>query len=99
VFAQPIGRPIDPRADHDEWEALLASAGVRDARLHDAHPAATVLLGVRDRTVIGLMGRSQSATTVRYQHLTAAIRRDVAGQLGSLLWESPPTSMRKGQAD
>jgi hypothetical protein len=24
--------------------------------------------------------------TVRYQHLTAAIRRDVAGQLGHLLW-------------
>jgi integrase len=91
VFAQPTGRPIDPRADHDEWKALLTAAGVRDARLHDArHTAATVLLllGVPDRTVMGLMGWSQSAMTVRYQHLTAAIRRDVAGQVGNLLWSA-----------
>lgn len=93
VFAQPTGRPIDPRADHDEWKALLAAAGVRDARLHDArHTAATVLLllGVPDRTVMGLMGWSQSAMTVRYQHLTAAIRRDVASRLGEMLWLAEP---------
>jgi len=35
---------------------------------------------------MGLMGWSQSAMAVRYQHLTAAIRRDVADQLGELLW-------------
>ena len=86
---EPTGRPIDPRADHDDWKALLTAASVRDARLHDArHTAATVLLllGVPDRTVMGLMGWSQSAMTVRYQHLTAAIRRDVAGQVAALLW-------------
>jgi integrase len=89
VFAQPTGRPIDPRADHDEWKDLLTAAGVRDARLHDArHTAATVLLllGVPDRTVMGLMGWSQSAMTVRYQHLTAAIRRDVAARVATILW-------------
>ncbi|MGH3699326.1 MAG: hypothetical protein ACRDQY_07635 [Pseudonocardiaceae bacterium] len=44
VFTQSNGRPIDPRADHDEWKALLKAAGVRDARLHDArHTAATML--------------------------------------------------------
>ncbi len=74
-------------------EALLAAGRVRDARLHDArHTAATMLLllGVPDRAVMGLMGWSQSAMTVRYQHLTLAIRRDVAGQIGDLLWDSPP---------
>lgn len=25
VFAQPNGRPIDPRADHDDWKALLTA--------------------------------------------------------------------------
>lgn len=45
MFAQPTGKPIDPRADHREWKALLEAAGVRDARLHDAqHTAATMLL-------------------------------------------------------
>jgi len=47
MFAQPNGRPIDPRRDMAEWKALLVEAGVRDARLHDArHTAATVLLEV-----------------------------------------------------
>ena len=62
VFTQPNGRPIDPRADHDEWKALLKSAGVRDARLHDArHTAATMLLvlGVPTRAVMELMGWSK----------------------------------------
>ena len=45
VFAQPNGRPIDPRRDWHDWKALLTAAGVRDARLHDArHTAATLLL-------------------------------------------------------
>jgi integrase len=45
VFAQPNGKPTDPRADYGEWKALLAAAGVREARLHDArHTAATMLL-------------------------------------------------------
>lgn len=91
LFAQPTGRPIDPRADHDDWKALLAAAGVRDARLHDArHTAATVLLllGVPDRTVMGLMGWSQSAMTIRYQHLTTAVRHEVAANIGRLLWPS-----------
>jgi integrase len=54
IFTQPNGKPIDPRRDHYEWKALLAEAGVREARLHDArHTAATVLLllGVHERAV------------------------------------------------
>lgn len=46
MFAQPNGKPLDPRRDLEEWKALLREAGVREARLHDArHTAATVLLG------------------------------------------------------
>jgi hypothetical protein len=91
VFTQPTGRPIDPRADHAEWKALLAAAGVRDARLHDArHTAATMhlVLNVPSRTVMDLMGWSQLSMTQRYQHVPDQLRRDVADKLGRLLWVS-----------
>ena len=61
VFTTPTGQPIIPNTDYHRWKALLKSAGVRGARLHDArHTAATVLLvlGVPERTVIGIMGWS-----------------------------------------
>ncbi len=61
----------------------------RGARLHDArHTAATVLLllGVPDRTVMGLMGWSNSSMTGRYQHMTSAVQRDVADRLNGYLW-------------
>lgn len=60
-----------------------------ERRLHDArHTAATVLLllGIPDRTVMGLMGWSSTAIAARYQHVIAAIRRDVATSVGQLLW-------------
>jgi integrase len=83
------GRPIDPRADHDEWKALLKSAGVRDARLHDArHTAATMLLvlGVPTRAVMELMGWSQMSMTTRYQHIPSELVRGIAQQVETLLW-------------
>jgi integrase len=87
VFAQPNGKPIDPRRDHDEWKSLLAEAGVRDAKLHNArHTAATMLmaLGVPARAVMEVMGWSQISMTVRYQHpaeLVAGIAKQVEGHL------------------
>jgi integrase len=35
IFAQPTGKPVDPRADYGEWRGLLSEANVREARLHD----------------------------------------------------------------
>ncbi|MCO8274773.1 site-specific integrase [Actinoplanes sp. TRM 88003] len=90
VFAQPNGRPIDPRADHDAWKALLQEAGVRDARLHDArHTAATILLvlGVPTRAVMEVMGWSQMAMTTRYQHLAPELVNGIAEQVAGLLWK------------
>lgn len=97
VFATPMGRPINPNTDYREWKSLLRQARVRDARLHDArHTAATVLLllGVPERTAMGIMGWSSAAMTSRYQHLIDPVRRDVAGRLGRLLWgeTEPPGS-------
>ncbi len=93
VFITETGRPLNPRTDYTEWKRLLDRAGVPERRLHDArHTAATVLLllGVTERTVMSVMGWSSTAMAARYQHVVAAVRRDVANQVGGLLW-SPST--------
>lgn len=68
----------NPNSDYHRWKALLKAAGVRGARLHDArHTAATVLLviGVPERTVMGIMGWSSTSMAARYQHVTEPIRQ------------------------
>ena len=89
VFTSPVGAPVNPNSDYHHWKGLLTDAGVRDGRLHDArHTAATVLLvlGVPERAVMGIMGWSRTAMAARYQHVTDPIRRQVADQVGGLLW-------------
>ena len=91
VFASPTGAPLNPRTDWTDWKKLLHRAGVRDGRLHDArHTAATVLLllGVPERAVMGVMGWSNTAMAARYQHVTAAVQRDIAGRVGGLIWQA-----------
>lgn len=90
IFADELGGEINLRTDGKAWKQLLADAGVRDARLHDArHTAATVLLelGVNDRAAQGVMGWSNASMAGRYQHLTAGIRQSIADQVGGHLWE------------
>lgn len=91
VFTKPDGRPLIPNTDYREWKALLARAGLREARLHDArHTAATVLLilGVPTPTAMAIMGWSSASMATRYQHMSDAIRSDVAARVGGLLWET-----------
>jgi integrase len=91
VFASPTGTPLNPRTDWTNWKKLLNRAGVRDGRLHDArHTAATVLLllGVPERAVMGVMGWSNTAMAARYQHVTAAVQRDIAGRVSGLIWQA-----------
>ncbi|MEU7314442.1 site-specific integrase [Streptomyces sp. NPDC007083] len=90
VFTSPFGEPLVPSTDYDVWKQLLTDAKVRDGRLHDArHTAATVLLilGVPERVVMQIMGWSSTAMAARYQHVTGGILRDVAKQVGGLIWE------------
>ena len=90
MFAQANGRPIDRRADHRAWQALLESAYVRPARLHDArHTSATLLLvqGVPPRVVMGILGHStMRVTTDTYQHVVPESARNAAERLGEALW-------------
>lgn len=92
VSATPAGQPINPRTDYNEWQRLLKEAGLRESRLHDArHTAATVLLVLRQPTptVMSLMGWSSESMAARYQHVTDALRSQVASQVGELIWDSP----------
>lgn len=89
VFARPDGSPADPRSDHRAWKSLLARAGIRNARLHDArHTAATLLLaqGVDGRVVMSLMGWSQAALLTRYQHVIDTMRIEAAERVGNAIW-------------
>ena len=47
-----------------------------------------LVLGVPERTVMGVMGWSSTSMAARYQHVTDPIRRDVAARMGDLLWSS-----------
>jgi integrase len=81
--------------EQSRWKRLLAAAGVRDARLHDArHTAATVLLelGVPDRAAMQIMGWSNAVLAQRYQHVTGHVLGNVATQVGTHLWEPPRTA-------
>jgi len=100
VFTTRRGQPINPSTDYHEWKRLLGRAEVPERRLHDArHTAATVLLllGVPERTVMAIMGWSSTAMAARYQHVIASIRRDVAQQIGGLLWKPPIEGRTTGE--
>jgi site-specific recombinase XerD len=89
VFCTSTGAPLDSRGDWEDWHALLAEAGVRAARVHDArHTAATLLLeqGVGIRVVQQILGHSQLSQTERYTHVTTALSHDAADRMTEALW-------------
>ncbi|MFP3119205.1 tyrosine-type recombinase/integrase [Streptomyces sp. Iso 434] len=92
VFASPTGGPLIPNTDYHRWKQLLADAGVRDGRLHDArHTAGTVLLllGVPDVVVDAIMGWEPGGAArmrARYMHVTGPMLKKVADQVGEALW-------------
>jgi len=97
VFTQLDGGPVDPGVDYDEWKALLAAAGVRDARVHDArHTAATLMLaqGVKIEVVQEVLGHSDIRTTRGYSHVASALARDATQRMGSALLRRPGTPGR-----
>ncbi|MEU8227093.1 site-specific integrase [Kribbella sp. NPDC048915] len=98
VFAKRTGEALSPNMDFREWKDILAAAGIREGRLHDArHTAATVLLllGVPERAVMDVMGWSSSSMVKRYQHITAPVRMDIAERVGGLIWAEPKSKTGK----
>ncbi len=92
VFRQPDGRPIGAKRDHDDWKALLARAGVRDARLHDArHTAASLLLllKVPPRVVMEVLGHSSYQLTMNtYSHVAPELNVEAARLMAGALWDT-----------
>lgn len=94
VFATETGGPIDPSRDRTEWKSLLAEAGVRDVKGHQArHAAATMLLlkGVDRRVVMDVMGWSSERMLLRYQHVIDEMRIEAARRLGGALFGDDAT--------
>lgn len=90
VFCSPIGKPLDPHDDWEAWRALLVSAGVRPARLHDArHTAATLLLAqnVPARVVMEILGHSTIAVTQNiYGHVMPEAITTGTTAVADVLW-------------
>lgn len=90
VFAQPNGRPIDPRRDWGDWKDLLRDAGVPEVPLHAAwHSTASILaaLHVHPRVAMEILGHSQiSLTMERYTHVEDAVKREALNRMGDALW-------------
>ncbi len=88
VWCQPNGQPIDTHDDWDEWKALLAEAGIRDVRLHDARHTAGTLLGelhVDMHVIQRILGHAQVSTTRIYTDPTDPLTREAADRIGGLL--------------
>lgn len=95
LFTQWNGNPIHPRRDWGEWKQLLADAGVRDGRVHDArHTAGTILLelGVDIRVVQEILGHSDLRMTQQYTQVTSALAKDAASRMGTALFGPAATS-------
>lgn len=92
MFAQPTGKPTDPGADYGEWKEVLKITGVREApsARRTAHGRdVPTRARVAQRAVIHLMGWSKIDMAQRYQHVPDELRRNIATQLGGLLWQGP----------
>jgi len=89
VFANPDGRPIDPKADWTAWRTLLAAAGVHPVRLHAArHTAITMLLamGVKPQVVKEIAGHAKFSTTEVYIDKVDELHLDAAERMAAF-WD------------
>jgi integrase len=89
VFAQPDGKPLDPRRDYAEWVDLLEVAGVRRVRLHDArHTAGTLLRaqGTDLQDIRDILGHQDARTTQGYSHAVPELMRDAVNKVGAALF-------------
>ncbi|GAA1504526.1 hypothetical protein GCM10009802_61060 [Streptomyces synnematoformans] len=88
VFARPDGRPLDPRADWEEFKELLAEAGIDDRRLYE--------LGVDMPTIMEILRHTQISQTRRYVKGRSHLSKDAMRRVGDTFMPGPgaPTETR-----
>jgi integrase len=89
VFAQPNGKPIDPRDDWKEWSAILEAAGLPHYGVHAMrHSAATIALdeGIALAVVQEMLGHSDIRVTRGYIHVGHPLAQDAAQRMGRALF-------------
>lgn len=90
VWTNVDGHPIQPRADHRAWQALLKDANIAAAPLHAArHTTATLLLeaGVDEDTRMRITGHSSATAHRGYVHVSQDRARAALEQLSALMPE------------
>lgn len=89
VFDRGDGSGLTHQAVGERMRRRVARLGLPPIRFHDLrHSAATLLLemGVHPKIVSELLGHAGISITMdRYSHVTEAMHREAAGQLGELL--------------
>ncbi|MFD9119946.1 site-specific integrase [Streptomyces bottropensis] len=94
VFTRPDGRPLDPRADWEEFKDLLTEAGIDDRRLYDGsrHTAGTILneLGVDIVTIMEILRHTQISQTRRYVKGRSYLSKDAMRRMGDTFMPGPP---------
>lgn len=93
VFTDDYGRPVHPRADYADWQALLSSLGIGAYPVHSLrHAAATLMLeaGQDVKVVQARLGHSSPAfTQAQYQHVRPVLNRKAADAMERFLSERP----------
>lgn len=93
VFSRPDGRPLDPRADREEFKELLAETGIGDRRLYDGsrHTAGTILneLGVDMPTIMEILRHTQISQTRRYVKGRSHLSKDAMRRMGDTFMPAP----------
>lgn len=100
VFCQPNGRPVDPRADWQEWADILKAAGIPHLGVHAMrHSAATFALdeGVALAVVQEMLGHSDIRVTRGYSHVSTPLAEDAAARIGRALFGPGATKTATGR--
>jgi integrase len=89
VWCQENGRPIDSRADWQEWADILAEAGIPHVGVHAMrHSAATIAIdqGVALPVVQEMLGHSDIRVTRDYVDVSSPLAQDAAARVGKALF-------------
>jgi integrase len=89
VWCQENGRPVDPRADWQQWSDILAGAGIEHAGTHAMrHSAATIAIdqGVALPVVQEMLGHSDIRVTRDYVDVSSPLAHDAAARVGRALF-------------